>query len=123
MNTGDILQCLDSILPDRKIIRDIAQQLDDIAQFDEYTRGQVEIEVEDEMRIIVPREASVDIVTKAFYREYFDINYGTGYRVLAALGGIKKIQAGIVYPVYSFIVLYYDSELNLTTVDFHRNMI
>ncbi|MEK8020229.1 MAG: hypothetical protein VSS75_025435 [Candidatus Parabeggiatoa sp.] len=123
MNTGDILQCLDSILPDRKIIRDIAQQLDDIAQFDEYTRGQVEIEVEDEMRIIVPREASVDIVTKAFYREYFDINYGTSYRVLAALGGIKKIQVGIVYPVYSFIALYYDSELNLTTVDFHRNMI
>lgn len=123
MNTDEVLQCLDFILSDSKIIRDIAQQIDDIAQLSEYAKDQIEIEVEDGVRIIVPCKVPVDIVTKALYKEYFDINFGTGYRVLAALGGIKKIQAGIIYPMYAFIALYYDSELNLTTVDFYKNII
>jgi len=123
MNTDDVLHSFDLILSDTKIIQDIAQQIDHIAQFNKGVKGQIEIEVEDDVRIIVPCKVPVDIVTKALYREYFEINFGTGYRVLAALGGINKIKAGIIYPVYAFIALYYDSDLNLTTVDFHRNMI
>ena len=124
MNTNHVLQRLDSRLPNPKIAQDIAQQLDKIAlRKTTRDRDEVEIEVEDQAIIIVPRQTPVEIITKALYKEYFDISFGTGYRVLAALGGIKEIECGIIEPVYSFITLHYDSELNIITVDFHRNMI
>lgn len=124
MNTNHILQHLDSILPNHKIIQDVAQQLDKMTlKSAKKNRDEVEIEIEDQAIIIVPRQMSVEIVTKALYKEYFEISFGTGYRVLAVLGGIKEIEFGIIEPVYSFITMYYDSELNLIAIDFHKNMI
>jgi len=124
MNTSHILQRLDSILPNHQIIQDVAQQFDKmILKNAKKTRNEIEIEIEDQAIIIIPRQVSVEIVTKALYKEYFDISFGTGYRILAALGGIKEIEFGIIEPVYCFITMYYDSKLNLIAVDFHKNMI
>jgi hypothetical protein len=116
MNTGNVLQYLDSLLPNEKVIQDMVN----------YTWGnenhEVAVEVEDEVKIILARPLPIEVVTKAFYQEYFEIGFGTGYRVLAALGGIKEIKFGVVYPTYCFMTLYYNSDLIPLTADYHRRM-
>ena len=116
MNTGSVLQYLDSLLPNDKVIQDIVN----------YTWGdenhEVEVEVEDEMKVILSKPQPIEVVTKALYHEYFEVSFGTGYRVLAALGGIKEIKFGVIYPTYCFMTLYYNSDLILLTADYHRKM-
>ena len=116
MTTNDMSKCLEIILPNYKIIQDII----------EYTWGNINNEVEiefEELSITIPRNTSVEIITKAFYQELFDVGFGTGYRVLATLGNIKKIEFGIIYSEYCFVTLYYNTELKIFTLDYHLDMI
>ncbi len=114
MNTGSVLQYLDSLLPNEKVIQDMVN----------YTWGNEnrEVEVEDEAKIVLEKPLLIEVVTKAFYQEYFEIGFGTGYRVLAALGGIKEIKFGVIYPTHCFMTLYYNSDLIPLTADYHCRM-
>jgi hypothetical protein len=119
MDSQDVIQAIDLILPDPKIFEDVNNMLKKYR-----ASGQKKVQLEDEdISIAIPEGVQIDIVTKAFFNEYFDINLGTGYRVQVAMGGIQKQKRGRVYPELCFATLFYDATRKMLMIDFHQNMI
>jgi hypothetical protein len=87
----------------------------------EETRAEWPVELENGAFITLHKNVEIDIVTVALFLEYFTIGFGA-LRVLAALGGVKIAENGIVVPHIAFATLYYSAEGRLITVDFHYNM-
>ena len=113
------LVVLDEALPDEKIVRDILSMLR------EYTReGGVEIELDEGegKTVFIPENPRVEIVTKVLLKEYYDVNFRSGYRVQIALGGIKENKYGILSARYCFATLYYNLEKKFLSLDFHYSM-
>jgi hypothetical protein len=112
--TSDIADILDSLLPDERLTSDLATAL--------WTEAAGTVEIADDVRIFVPPKTRIDVVTKAFFLERFDIGFGTTYRALLAVGGIESLDAGAPTAPYCFSTLYYDSNVRLLTIDFHREI-
>jgi uncharacterized ParB-like nuclease family protein len=114
MNTTEIIKGLDKILSDAQIIRDISHIL-----WGETASTEVEL---NGSKIVVPLNEPIDIVTKAFFKEYFDIGYGNCYRVQIAIGGVVDQSYGLLCAKYCFATLYYNEKQLVITVDFHSEM-
>jgi len=113
------LVVLDEALPDEKIVKDI------LIVLREYTQdGGVEIELDEAegKTVFIPENPRVEIVTKVLLKEYYDVNFRSGYRVQIALGGIQEQKYGILDARYCFATLYYNLEGEMLSLDFHPNM-
>ncbi len=113
MSTTDVLTALDRALSDECIIVDILQVLRESGE-----SGVVAVELDGEIAR-VPVDPPVDVITKACFREKYGSGFGT-YRVQVAIGGITDAAHGVLEATYCFATAYYDSDLHLTTIDFHR---
>jgi len=111
-----LLKNLDDVLPDYKIIADLREIIR------EGTEGnQTHIEI-NETWISVPVQVPIVMITKAFFKEYFDgVGFGT-YKVLVSLGPPVQKKSGLMEPEYCFSTLYYNNDAELITLDFHSEM-
>jgi hypothetical protein len=115
MDTKELVRMLDEILPNQKVQDDLWQILKETSETD------ISIFL-DEQQIKIPLTCPITIITKAFYKEYCDIAFRTGYRVQLAIGDIIALRHGIIEPGYCFSTIYYDENIRIITADFHRAM-
>ena len=106
-------QVLDEALPDAKLLDDITSILWQEAN------GSVELAGK-ELR--VPEGARIDIATKAFSLEKFEVGFGSCFRALLAIGGVDSQEFRILTARYCFATLYYNVDGTLITADFHKEM-
>lgn len=115
MNNSFVLSALDEILPDKKAIGDLREVLEDI------NRRHASIEIDDG-EVSVPTDVAVVLVTKAFFKEYFDrVGFGT-YKVMVSLGMPHQQKSGVLKAPYCFATLYYTDTSELITIDFHSDL-
>jgi hypothetical protein len=114
MNSSGVIAAMDAVLPDDRILMDVARIIGR-----ERKGGQICVE---EDYIDLAGDPKIDLVTKSLFKEYFDISFGSGYRVQVAVGGVKDRASGILFAGYFFATLYYNLECQLVTVDFHKQM-
>ena len=70
----------------------------------------------------IPIDVSITVITKAFFKEYFDeIGFGT-FKAMLALGKVTKKKSGYIEAEYGFSTLYYDDNANFITSDFHTEI-
>lgn len=79
----------------------------------------VEVELDDGSFVSVECEDNFTVVTKACFKEKFDIEFGV-IRALVAIGECKEV-GGIVSASKCFTTLYFDEQLNLISMDYHKN--
>ncbi len=113
MDAVKVIKAIDEALPDEVILQDIHNLLAQDA-----VDGQTRIELGREWASI-PINTPVDIVTKAFYKEYYNAGWGTSYRVLTAIGGFREDRHGLHTAGYCFATLYYNEQGHRITEDFH----
>jgi len=101
---------LDELLPDEKIKQDLAGIL-----WKDGEDGSVEI---NEVWITIPFGCPLDITTKAYFKEYYGINFGP-YKVQIAIGGALETGYGPIEAKLCFATLYYNHEYQWFTVDFY----
>jgi hypothetical protein len=114
-DTTDVLRALDSILPDSTVLEDLSISLWNT------DKDAAEVELGGQW-VQVPRGTPLEIVTKAFLKEYFDVPFNTGYRVQVAVGGVNGQEFGILSAAICFATLYYNADRILFTSDFHTEM-
>ncbi len=112
----DIGKVIDNFLPDERVLDDVFLLLRE----DQGPEGTA-IEFETG-RVRVPENPQVAVVTKAYLKEYYDVGFGSGYRVQVAIGGVQEEQFGILKARYCFATLYYNCEREMITADFHQDM-
>jgi hypothetical protein len=113
MSFVEVAGALDRVLPDDKVVQDARLLLR------KYADGEtVDIRL-GRRKVSIPVESSLEIVTKAFFKEYFEgVGFGV-YKVLIAAGGFEQNPLGIHKARYCFMTLYYDDGGNVITEDFH----
>ena len=84
-------------------------------------RANWDVELEGES-IPVDRDLSFEIVARSCHSYERDIGFGDHYRVLVALGGVERVEHGVVQAAFCFASMYYNPALALITVDFARAM-
>lgn len=105
---------LDDFLPDSKIKEDLLNML---------WEDKLECEIELETRNVkVPRDAFLEVISKSYRQNKYDIAFGNYYAAQVAIGGIREQKCGILYPVYCFAVLFYKTKPNLITIDVESEM-
>lgn len=118
MDSTKVIEAINEVLPDDRIHCDLKNTLKKSNQ-----SGQVKVYLEDEDKIVaLPNQLQADIISKAFFKEYFDIRFGTGYRVQISLGGIETQKNGIIYPKLCFATLFYDMGGKMLMIEFHERM-
>jgi hypothetical protein len=115
MDTDAVLRALDAALPDSTILADLARLLWN----DDRDAAHVEL---GGRSVRVPGGIPLEIVGKAFFKEYFDVPFNTGYRVQVAVGGVAGEEFGILKAAICFATLYYNVDRRLFTSDFHTEM-
>lgn len=118
MNTDLVLQAMDTVLPDAKIVADCRAIL---GQPECSGTATVCIEFDDG-DVHIPLDVEIVVVSKAIFKKYHEFGFGTGYRALVALGGLARIEQGIPEAKYCFMTLYYTAQSELLTEDFHKEM-
>jgi hypothetical protein len=105
---------LDDFLPDSQVKEDLLNIL---------WEDELECEIELETgKIKVPRGALLEVVSKSYRQNRYEIAFGNYYGVQVAIGGVVKKESGILYPAYCFATLFYDRERNIITTDVHPEM-
>lgn len=112
-NIPKVDELLEVILPDAKVKQDIARIL-----WGEGGDGRVEV---DEEWITIPQGCELAITTKAYFKEYYDINFGP-FKLQVAIGGVVKQEFGILDAKYCFAMVFYNEESQLITIDFYSEM-
>ncbi|MEO0844399.1 MAG: hypothetical protein AAF063_36865, partial [Cyanobacteria bacterium J06643_5] len=115
MTTSRLYLLLDETLPDEQIIQDLSDRIWN----DKELKG-INIELNDQWKF-VPENTPISIVTKALFKEYYDIPFGT-YKVMVAIGGITSQKHGILKAKYCFATLYYNDDCQICSIDFHEEM-
>ena len=101
---------LNQIIPDKKILADLWEIVDD---------GNNKVELNNAW-IEIPSKIQIDIVTKAYFLESFpNIGFGV-YKVLLALGGFNQSLHGSHSAGICFSTMFYDRKAKLITLDFHE---
>lgn len=119
MTTTEIIESLEAILTDEKITNDINNILwKDIDK----DADSVEIYLDGEKPIFIPRGAKISVVTKALFSEHYEVGFGV-YRIEVAIGGVLSQEHGILEAGYCFALLYYNENLQVITVDYSENFI
>jgi hypothetical protein len=111
-----IEKLMDDLLPDAKIKEDLAQIL-----WSEDDEDMGKVEINDDEWITIPVNCELAITTKAFFKEYYGINFGP-FKVQVAIGGVEKEEFGILYAKYCFTTIYYNEETQWFSVDFYSEM-
>ena len=109
MTTSRLYLLLDETLPDEQIVQDLS----DIIWNDKELKG-INIELNDEWKF-VPENTPISIVTKALFKEYYDIPFGT-YKVMVAIGRITNNKDELTAE-YCFATLYYNDHCQLFSMD------
>ncbi|WP_299489160.1 hypothetical protein [Acaryochloris sp. IP29b_bin.137] len=101
---------LNQIIPDDKILADLREIVDD---------GNNKVELNDTW-IEIPNKIQIDIVTKAYFLESFpNIRFGV-FKVLLALDGFNQDLHGFHSAGICFSTMFYDQEVKLISLDFHK---
>jgi hypothetical protein len=108
----DIDRLMDDLLPDQKVKDDLAQIL--------WSEGPAKVKTE-KKRLKIPINCELAITTKAYFREYYPLNFGP-FNVEVAVGGVEEESHGILDAKYCFALFYYDEEFKIMTLDFYKNM-
>jgi hypothetical protein len=109
---------LDDFLPDSKIKEDLLNML-----WEDELECELECEIELETENVkVPRDAFLEVISKSYRQNNYNIAFGNYYAAQVAIGGVKKLQSGILYPVYCFATLFYDLDRDVITTDVHSDM-
>jgi len=95
-------------LGDEKIKKDLLQIL---------REGSSCVEL-DERSVVIPPNAPLEVVARSYHCYEFEVSFGSHYRVLVAIGGVRSVANGIVDPGLCFATLWYSSACELITVDF-----
>lgn len=105
---------LDEFLPDTQIQKDLSNIL---------WKDSEECEVElEEGKLKIPCNTLLEIISKSYRKNIYPVGFGNYYAAQVAIGGIKEQRSGILYPVYCFATLFYDSDKDLITTDVHSEM-
>jgi len=59
------------------------------------------------------------VVTKAFFKEYFNIYFGTCYRITLAIGGAHLEEDGTVEAGFCFLTIWYNLQREILSREFH----
>lgn len=105
---------LDDFLPDSKVKEDLLNIL-----WEDKLECEIELETG---KVKVPRNAHLEVVSKSYRQNKYQVAFGNYYAVQVAIGGVRKKESGIIYPVYCFATLFYNWERNLITTDVHPEM-
>ncbi len=115
MTADHLEQVLEEVLPDQQVLVDLQKILTPIAQ-----NGVASIALDDDKRVSLPPDSRMEIVTKAFFKEYYGrVGFGV-FRVLIAIGGFSPDKHGIHRAEHCFATLYYNRRCQLITHDFHE---
>ena len=116
MSTSRLCSLLDETLPDKQIIKDLSERV-----WQNKKLGGDYVSWGREEYMFIPENVPIDIVTKAFYKEYYENKFGT-YKVMAAIGGITRLQHGTLEPGYCIAKLYYSDDCQVMEVLFQQTM-
>ncbi|WP_427160445.1 hypothetical protein ACQFX9_01840 [Aliinostoc sp. HNIBRCY26] len=72
--------------------------------------------------IIVPRNVQLEVVSKSYRQNNYQIGFGNYFAAQIAIGGVKKIESGILDQVYCFATIFYTLDKRIITVDVHSEM-
>ncbi|MBD2597502.1 hypothetical protein H6G74_24725 [Nostoc spongiaeforme FACHB-130] len=105
---------IDDFLPDSKIKSDLINTLweDKLECVLELERG----------TIIVPHDVLLEVVSKSYRQNNYQIGFGNYYAAQIAIGGVKELNSGILYPLHCFATIFYTFDKKLITVDIHSEM-
>ena len=79
----------------------------------------VEVELEDGSVVYVEQDDVFTVITKACFKERFDIEFGA-IKALVAIGECRE-AGGIVTASKCFSTLYFDEKVKLISIDYHKN--
>jgi hypothetical protein len=116
MNLLGALEALDNALPDASVEDGMREWLRDAA--DENSIVRLELGEAEGDYVDVPVDARVEIVTKAFFKEYLRTPFGD-FRVQIALGGACVSPEGTLTAQLCFATLIYNAHGQRFTIDFH----
>lgn len=106
---------IDDALPNHKIIHDVQEEMRDDNNSDT-----ISVEISGKF-ISVPLDVPIFVITKAFFKEYYSLPFGT-YRVMVSLGQPVETKGKSLKPLYCFVTLWYNDDLQVITSDFHGDM-
>jgi len=105
---------LNCFLPDKLVISDLKRILKEEV-------GELPVEL-GKARVVIPIDAKLEVISKIYRQDKYKVGFRNYYRVQVAIGGIVKQNAGILYPKYCFVTLFYTDKKELITLDFHAQM-
>ena len=105
---------LDKFLPDKLIQEDLSKKL-----WIEKTGKLIELE---EKSVIVPYGAILEVVSKSYRKNFYNIGFRNHYAALVAIGGVIEEECGFLEPKYCFATLFYTSDKTMISLDFHERM-
>lgn len=79
----------------------------------------IDVEMEDGSFVSVDYNDIFTVVTKACFKEKYDIEFGV-IRALVAIGECRE-AGGIVTATKCFSTLYFDEKAKLISMDYHKN--
>jgi hypothetical protein len=111
MNTKSLIDLLDNLLPDQRILKDVNHALKE-----EIEKGRFSDLSPEE---IPSSDVALEIINKRFINSRYEVGFGNHYICRVAVGGVQRNRNGIIVPKYFFATLHYTDDLRLITIDFH----
>ncbi len=107
---------IDLLLPNSLILDDLKKILWS------YPEEECFVEI-DGNKLFVPRDTNLEVIDKIYRKNIYNVSFGKNYFYThVAIGGVSKVSGGIIDPVYCFSTLFYNSCIEMITVDFHSDM-
>jgi hypothetical protein len=110
---------LDEALPDEVILRDLRRVLAEDANPSlclEGDDGEIQLTID-------AANVGLEVVTKCYLHERYEVGFGNHYRILVAIGGVEGVSSGIATARICFALLYYNEEPGLITLDYSLTML
>jgi hypothetical protein len=105
-------QTLEDWIPDNTVFKDLH------STFKSFESSVIEFE---SGTVHIPDNCKLDIVSKAALEQRYDIGFGSCLRTIVAVGGVDRIEHGVLKPKICFAVLWYSDTGHLITVDFSES--
>lgn len=103
--------------PPVEISKQLTDSMIDDALREILAEGNWEIELDDQ-QIHIEHNIGFKVIERVYLERSVDIDFGSHYRVLVAIGDLEPIEFGIVIPIVCFALLYYSLDHQLITCDF-----
>lgn len=110
MNTIALVELINNLLPDEKILEDVSCALNSELEKGGFSNLALEE--------VPPKDIKSEVLTKRFIMNNYETGFGNHYVSKVAIGGVERHRNGVVIPKYFFATLYYTEDLRLITVDF-----